>query len=159
MQSVKRHHLLQLICLSILTFCGCGDTDDVEISCSNFEPCRTTRCGQCGWPSDSCSISTGDLVSAFVPTTAKAPFLIFIDLTILEDLQEGENICGEGKIIISNSDGELINQSLTLDMPTNLCITSSAPGNHTISLSCSDFPTRARYQASIIDSSGMGLWP
>ncbi len=160
MQSNKRDHLLQLIFISMLIFFGCGNVDDVDISCSNFQQCRTTSCYQCGWPADSCPLSTGDLASVFIPTSAEPPFLILINLTILEIQQEpDENICNDGKLIISNSSGELTNQNLAPDMPVNICVTSYLPGNHTISLSCSEFPTRARYQASIVDSSGASIWP
>jgi hypothetical protein len=147
-----------LVILALLT--GCGDPDDVVVSCGDLEACEGIACNNCGWPNGSCSIPDGDLVSTTLPDSSETPFFILVDIEILSETQPpNESVCQNAEIVIENRDGDLLSRNLTPDQPVNLCSRSFESGVLTVSLLCDAFPTRGRYRVSIADGNGAGVWP
>jgi hypothetical protein len=160
MKSKKKLGPVLAISLLSFLFAACGNVEDVVISCADLEPCVGISCQGCGWPAGSCSMADGILASATVSDSGRAPFFILIDIEVLSETQEQEEeACVNGEIVIANEDGDLLRRNLALDQPVSLCTTSPSAGLHTVSLLCEGFPTRGRYQLSIADSNGTGMWP
>ena len=159
MQQRKSPCLILGVFFLFALFSGCGNEEDVVISCKDLEPCVNIGCNSCGWPTGSCSIPDGSLVAATVSDAGRAPFFILLRIETLSDTQGSETPCENGELVIANEEGELLRRTLALDEPVNICTTSPISGAHAVSLSCNAFPTRARYQVSIADSNGTGMWP
>lgn len=153
---------LPLVVISLLStlLAACGDVEDIVISCADLEPCFGIACASCGWPSGSCSIANGSLVSANISDSGRAPFFILVDIETLSETQEQDEVaCENGEIVIRNEGGDLLTRNLTLDQPVSLCTRSPLAGEVEVLLLCDAYPIRARYQASIADSNGSGMWP
>lgn len=160
MKEKRKYGPILAACLLLVLFAACGREEDVVISCADLEPCFGIACTRCGWPTGSCSIADESLVSADVSDSGRSPFFIVVDIETLSETQaQSETACANGEIVIENQDGELLRRSLILDQPASLCTTSPLAGPHSVSLLCGEFPTRARYQISIADSNGAGMWP
>gem|GEM_PF-1376107 len=160
--SVSRAVRMAIVLAVFTAGAGCGSTEDQEVSCAYLEPCLGLSCNSCGWPpAESCRISDGILAEAQVPSSGHEPFFVLVDIEVPGEVPEAdEKICASPRIVIRNPQGELLNQSLSLDQPASLCTPSGTAGLHTVELQCPDgFPSRVRYRISAADSRASSVYP
>jgi len=69
------------------------------------------------------------------------------------------NACSGPVIVVRSPAGEIARKNLNPDVNNRVCAVSSAPGEHTVSLVCPKYPTKAGYRISVVDAKGNRVLP
>lgn len=137
---------------------GCGSDDSGgESFCETLNPCETVGCRLCDWPQGTCQVEEEKIFSISLPAAGPTPYSIVMDVVVPSS--GTPNACSGPVIVVRSPAGEIARKNLDPDVNNRVCAVSSAPGEHTVSLVCPKYPTKAGYRISVVDAKGNRVLP
>lgn len=149
------------LCLVMCAGIGCGTDDSggqgTRDFCETLNPCETVACRICDWPQGTCQIENEKIYSVSLPASGPTPYSFVMDVVVPASTSFDE--CSGPVILVRSPAGEIARENLDLGTSNRVCAVSSVPGEHTVSLLCPKYPTKAGFRISVVDAKGNRILP